>query len=198
MNFLRTAHGNGASALIRTETPPLDEIPTGNAAQTQQALDVREANGRPFQRGNRAASGRKPKLARLGVDIPDTADPRYVACLRNAKRYVETRSRELAVETGGISGKLGAGPSAMLASSGLALAASRFVYALAAEKSDPSMFTAAARLADTARQQELTAVALAWREAEARNDEPEDAATRERLAAQRARNEAAGIVVLRR
>ncbi len=78
-------------------------------------------------------------------------------------------------------GTLGAGPSAVLASAGLALAASRYVYALAAESGDPTMFKQAASLADHARTAELTAVALAEREAQAIIEDPADVVRRERL-----------------
>jgi hypothetical protein len=93
------------------------------------------------------------------------SDPRYQKALRQAQRYVRRRCRELAVMHGGY---LGAGPSAMLASAGLAMAASRVLYELASETLDERVFVSAARLADSARQQELTAVALAEREAAAR------------------------------
>jgi hypothetical protein len=56
----------------------------------------------------------------------------------------------------------------MLANAALALASSRVLYEIASETLDPAMLQSAARLADQARQQELTAVALAEREAAAR------------------------------
>ncbi len=77
---------------------------------------------------------------------------------------MQRRVRELSALGGG---HLGAGPSAMLASAARALAAST-VVTLASKSLDPKLFRDAAALADSARQQELTAVGLAEREALAR------------------------------
>lgn len=163
-SFLRTAHGNGAPALLRVERPPLDELPTPNAADTARGLAEAHKRGRPFQKGNRAASNRKPSLCLLGVPL-ETADPRYRNALRKAEAWRQRRVRELAVQGGG---ELGAGPCSMLANAAFALAASRVLQELAGHTLDATLFVQAARLADSARQQELTAVALAEREAEAR------------------------------
>lgn len=163
-DFIRAAHGKGRDALERTELPPLDELPAVNAEDTAQGLALRAQRGRPFQRGNQAAKNRKPGLACLGLPV-DGADPRYLSALRKAKRLMQRRCAELAVLHGG---HLGAGPSTMLANAALATAASRVLYEIAAASLDPSLFKQAAALADSARQQELTAVALAAREAAAR------------------------------
>lgn len=162
--ILRSAHGAGADALLRAECPPLDELPPLNAADTAVGLALRAGRGRPFERGNKAAVGRKPALALLGVPI-EASDPRYRRALRKANAYRQRRVRELAIMHGG---ELGAGPSAMLANSALALAASRVLYELGSVTLDPATLKQAAALADSARQQELTAVALAEREAAAR------------------------------
>lgn len=129
--------------------------------------------GRPFERGNSAASGRKPSLCLLGVPI-ETADPRYRRAMRKARAYMQRRVRELAVMHGG---ELGAGPAGMIASSALALGASRLLYEIASQTLDPAMLKQAAALADSARGQELTAVALAQRESDARSNAPLDRAT---------------------
>jgi hypothetical protein len=171
-SLTRTAHGTGAAALLRVETPPLDEIPLPNAQDTAQGLAMAAQRGRPFELGNAAAAGRKPALACLSVRIP-TADPRYVSALRKSKRYVSRRVRELTVLCGGT---LSAGPCAMLASAGRALAASVVLNEIAGASLDAKLFAQAARLADLARQQELTAVALAEREAAARRMIPSAAA----------------------
>jgi hypothetical protein len=163
-SLLRAAHGKGADAILRAELPPLDEMRPVDAEVTAQGNAVLDARGRPFQRGNTAAKGRKPGLASMGLPI-DSADPRYRKALRKAKNYMIRRTRELAAQGGGT---LGAGPSAMLSNAALALAASRVLYELAAETLDPALFKQAASLADSARQQELTAVGLAEREAAAR------------------------------
>ena len=159
-DFLRTAHGAGADALLRAETPPLDEIPAPNAAHTEQGLALAAARGRPFQPGNAAASNRKPAMARAGLEVPG-ADPRWQSFERQGRRWAQRRCREMAVAHGGY---LGCGPSSMIASAGLALASSRFAYAVGAASGDIATLKQAAQLADSARQQELTAVALAERE----------------------------------
>lgn len=163
-SILRTAHGTGADALLRAETPSLDELASLNAEDTARGLAKAQATGRPFTPGNRAAANRKPDACRLGIPI-DTADPRWGRTLRKAKRYTDRRIRDLTVEHGG---EIGAGVCAMLASSGLALAASRLLYELAGETMNATMFVQAARLSETSRQQELTATALAAREGHAR------------------------------
>ena len=101
-----------------------------------------------------------------------------MASLRQAKRYVQRRCRELAVAHGG---ELGAGPSAMLAAAGLAMAASRYLYSQAAVTGDAATFRSAAALADSARQQELTAVGLAEREASANAETDDERNRRERI-----------------
>jgi hypothetical protein len=178
--ILRTAHGSNADALLVAERPPLDELPAPNAADTEKGLAEAQRRGRPFVRGNAAAKGRKPALARLGVDL-DTADPRYKAALKRAERYRRHRVRELAVSHGGY---LGAGPAAMLAASARAWAASTLLYTLAGEliasdsakakKRGADLLALAARLGDSARQQELTAVALAERESASRPADQDD------------------------
>ncbi len=163
-SILRTAHGNGADAILRAETPPIDELPPVNAAIASQGNAELARRGRPFERGNQAAKGRKPGLALMGLPIA-TADPRYRSALRKARTYMQRRAHELAAVHGGY---LGAGPSAMLVNAAFALAASRVLSELASETLDAKLFRDAAALADSARQQELTAVALAEREAAAR------------------------------
>ncbi|MBX3218977.1 MAG: hypothetical protein KF795_00580 [Labilithrix sp.] len=164
-SLLRSAHGTNRDALLVVERPPLDEIEPPNAERTESALASKAARGRPFEPGNAAAKGRRPKLARM-PDSAATAHPRWQRYERQARRYVTRRCRELAVETGVAS--LGAGPSAMLAAAGLARAASLALYEVASETLDGRTFAEAAALGDKARQSELTAVALAEREAKAR------------------------------
>lgn len=184
-SYIRAAHGARRDSVLRAEQPPLDEIPDGNAARTEAGLAAREARGRPFERGNAAASGRKPRLARMPAIA--TAHPSWAAAEKQARRYVQRRCRELAVQCGLTS--LGTGPSALLAGAGLARAASHVLYEQAAASLDPALFTAAAALADKARSSELTAVGLAEREAKALGigeETPTAKVLRERLAAARA------------
>lgn len=169
--ILRTAHGNGEGALLRAERPPLDEGSPPNEEDTARGLAATQRRGRPFTKGNSAAENRKPALCLLGVPIA-TTDARYRSAMRQANSYRQRRVRETAVAHGGT---LGAGPSAMFASSARALAASTVLYTLAGEalaagrvKDSADLFAAAARLGDSSRQQELTAIAVAEREAAAR------------------------------
>jgi hypothetical protein len=165
--ILRSAHGNGVDAILRAEDPPLDERPPLSAEHTAKGLALAAQRGRPFQPGNSAGSQRKPALALLGVPIA-AADPRHRSAMRKAASWRSRRVRELAVHCGGY---LGTGPATMIASAALALAASRVAYELAAEKVGAEGMELAklgAHLADKARQQELTAVGLAEREARAR------------------------------
>ncbi len=96
--ILVTAHGAGASALLRAETPDLDELPPLNEADTATGLALAVARGRPFQRGNRAASGRGPSLTRGGAN-PDAPEERQLV-ERRAATLRGQRRRELAVQHG--------------------------------------------------------------------------------------------------
>lgn len=173
--ILRRAHGRGADAMLRAETPPVDELRPVDAELTEQGNAELARRGRPFERGNQAAKNRKPGLAVLGIPV-GSSDPRWRSAMRKARRYMQRRVHDLAAQGGGT---LGAGPSAMLASAARALAASTVLYEVASATLDPKMFRDAAALADSARQQELTAVALAEREAAARpRVDPHDAFNR--------------------
>lgn len=169
-NLIANAHGKGASALARVERPKIDDLQPLNVDDTDRGLALAERRGRPFEAGNSAASGRKPALCSLGVPIEAT-DPRYRSAMRKANAYRQRRVREVAVM---FAGRLGAGPCAMLAAAARALAASIVLNTLAGEAlasgatdDATKLFLAAARLGDSSKQQELTAVALAEREHEA-------------------------------
>jgi hypothetical protein len=130
-------------------------------------------------------------MALLGVEVADAADPAYRSALRKADAWRRRRCSELARDHGGA---LSSGASALVASSALALAASRYVYGLAAAagKLGAPLFAQAAALADKARQAELTAIDLASRESAARPKQ-QDPAVQERfrlLMEQRAREAA--------
>jgi hypothetical protein len=163
-SILRAAHGTGAPAVLRAETPPLEELPPPNVDVARQGVAVVEGRGRPFERGNRAAEGRKPSLALLGLPI-EASDPRWCRALRKARSYLIRRRGELAILSGGT---LGAGPCSMLVSASKALAASEVLYELAGTTLDAALFAQAASLAEKARTAEITAVGLAEREASAR------------------------------
>ena len=166
---LRRAHGAGASALVRVEVLPPDELMTPNADDTAANLAIRSAVGRPFQPGNRAAAGRRPRLALLGVSV-DATDPRYALALRRAARYRKRRCSELAA----VHGYVSAGASSLIASAALALCASRYLYEVGASTGDAETLKRASALANDARQNELAAWELASREAAARPSAPTD------------------------
>lgn len=163
--MIRAAHGDGAHALVRVETAPVDELPALNADDTAQGLAMAQRRGRPFERGNSAAAGRKPALATACGMPLDAGDPAYRKALGWARRYRGRRVRELAVQHGG---ELSAGVCAMITSSALDMAASRYLAAKAAQTGDAAMMMTASRLAQSSRQQELTALEVAAREAAVR------------------------------
>lgn len=111
-------------------------------------------------------AGRKLKLAVLGIpkDILLAGDPRYAACLRAAGVYRKARTRELFEMHGYVS----AGASSLLATAAINLAASRFLYEKFAGDMDLGYLKLAAKLSDSARQNELAAWELAAREGTAR------------------------------
>jgi hypothetical protein len=160
---IRSAHGTAreGGATVVIETRPLDEIPTANASETAAALAMRRVRGKPFTRGNKAASGRRPALAGLGVDVP-TADPAYQRALARANRYRRRRCSELAAAHGGW---LSSGAAGLVASASLALAASRYLYERAGATGDTALLAQAARLADSAKGLEIAAIDIASREA---------------------------------
>lgn len=106
--------------------------------------------------------GRKTKLAAFGLNpsLVRAGDPRYAAALHQANKYRKTRMKEIAQ----LHGHCSAGVGALLASASLALAASRFMYELAAANPEPQLLKDAAKLADSARQSELACYELAARE----------------------------------
>lgn len=168
---LRTAHGAGADALVRVETSPADELPPLDAQDTAEGLAMAKRRGRPFQRGNRAAANRKPALATVCGMPLDASDPAYRKALGWARRYRGQRVRELTVQHGGA---LSAGVCGMITSSAIDMAHSRYLAAKAAATGEVDLMVAASKLAQSSRQQELTALEVASREAAARPKAPVD------------------------
>jgi hypothetical protein len=158
---LRSGHGTGAGS-PRIEVLPPDELPF--ATPTITAPIERSQDGR-FAPGNTVARAKRVRPGVRGSLGLSKTDPRYTAFARWGARYGAHRRRELASAHGGT---LSAGASAIIESAAQAMAASRFVQALAAETGDPELFKQAAALASTARQHELAAWELAAREAQAR------------------------------
>jgi hypothetical protein len=169
---LRNGHGTGTGS-PRVEVLPPDELPTTNGDDTASNLAMRSRRGKPFEPGNRAAAGRRPKLALLGVSV-DATDPRYALALRRAGRYRKRRCSELAA----VHGYVSAGAASLIASAALALCASRYLYEVAATTGDAETLKRASALANDARQNELAAWELASREAQARPKAPVNLAAR--------------------
>ena len=132
---------------------------------------LRDAKGR-FTPGNALAAvggrarGNALKLARLlgFVDIPEGhAFHRYH---RLAKEWRADHAAELAATVGG--GRLGPGPSSVIATAALQLAASRYLFDLGAESGNAKLLEQASKLADASRQNILAGHELAAKEAKAR------------------------------
>lgn len=113
-----------------------------------------------FGKGNKSAVGRKPAMVKLGVPLSmcDVHDPRYRKLLRNAGSYRRFRCEELARAHGFLS----AGASSMVASASLALAASKFMYTLAAEATDQRKASELVSLASKLSMDAMRAEQLAW------------------------------------
>ena len=173
---LRRAHGTGASALVRVETSPVDEMPTGLPGDAPVASPQDRGARGAFARGNTlaarggAAKRGKSKLAvRLGLgDLPEGAAVKpYMA---SAATFRRVQCAELARTVGG--GVCGPAPSSIVASAALALAWSRFFSDQAALSCDPELAVRAVALADRSRTMLLTAHELCAREATSRGSRP--------------------------
>lgn len=174
---LRKAHGAAADhgALVVVETSPADELPAGLPAAPSGPVERRPdgtltpAGARALGRQGGAEAARRRRLAAeladtlgLGADIGEELE-RYVA---HATEFAAAQIAQLAATVGG--GFVGPGPSSIVQSSALALAASRYLYAQGTRTGDPKTFGFASRLADKSRMGLLTAHELCAREAQAR------------------------------
>lgn len=165
--MLKKPHGNAAKydpLTPRLEVKEFNKLPHPNANETAANLATRRQRGRPFEAGNKAATGRRPKLALLGVEI-DSEDPAYQRSLRLASRYRKRRCSELYV----IYGYVSSGASGMIASAALAMAGSRYIYGLySKDTKNLALIREASKLATEARMHEAAAMELCQREAAAR------------------------------
>lgn len=176
---IRTAHGTGASALVRVETAPADELPDGmpaDADRVSRSADRERGRFGPGNRrsvlGGRAKRGKARLTSRLGLaELPEgNAFRPYKAAAATFRRV---QCAELARTVGG--GVCGPGPSSIVASASLALAWSRYLSDCAATEGDAELAVRAIRLGDSSRQALLTAHELCAREAAARPRAPADA-----------------------
>lgn len=170
---LRSAHGNGAGALLRVETAPVDELPEGVQGPPQAAArHERRPNGtfakgaRSVQAaGGRATAGKTRLAAKLGLSqLPEASD--FAPYRRAAATFRRVQCADMARTIGG--GVCGPGPSSIVASAALALAWSRYLSDLAARTGDPELAARAVRMGEASRQSLLTAHELCAREAQAR------------------------------
>lgn len=166
---MRRAHGTGTSALARVETLPADEQPMP-VEMPADAPSPRPARGRfgpgnaEARKGGLAKAGKSRLAASLGLRGLATSEA-FVPYRRSAETFRRHHCSELATMAGGV---CGSGPSSMVASAALQLAASRYLFDLAGASGDPTLFAQASRLADASRQALLTAYEMAVRQAQAR------------------------------
>lgn len=170
---VRRAYGNGAAALIRIEVPPVDEWRAPEGAPVRSRPVERRPDGTLTPAGARALGSRGGVATRdrrryasqladqLGlVTVPEELRP-YVDVATDFAHAELARLRSMF-------GDVGPGPSSMVQSAALALAASRAAFAAG----DASK---GARLADQSRQTLLTAHHLCELEAKAKPPAPADA-----------------------
>ena len=164
----RTAHGSAKNAIVAIETLPPDELPRPNAHDMDTRLAEQKVIGRPFQKGNKAARGRRPKLANLGIDRDTIKNSKglYSRYLAYAENYRQKRVQEMRIAHGFVS----SGAASIMATSALCLAASRYLSALATQSDFPDLdlLKKSADLATQSRQNELAAWELCSREASAK------------------------------
>jgi hypothetical protein len=159
---------------------PLDELPdpipdnqpaaSGLSRRPDGTVNTPEAAAALGAKGGRAR-GTGVKLARslgLGKMAENAAFTPY---LRSAASFRQHHCAELARMAGG---QCGSGPSSMVASASLQLAASRYVYEQAIATGDVGMFKVASSLADASRQNLLAAYEMAVKEATAREESAGD------------------------
>lgn len=171
---LRRGHGTAAKRGRpgpRVEVVPPDELPAGVAGERSRGN--RDAQGRLVAGAAttelaREAALRRAELRRLEqllgrVELPPShpVEP----YLRDAAAWRNAQLEVLARTVGG--GSVGPGPAALLSTSALELAASRWMFDEALQNKDHKLATNAARLADASRQNLLAAHELCAREAAA-------------------------------
>ena len=101
---------------------------------------------------------------RLGIPLAVTSGA-FKPYRHSANSFRRHHCAELARVAGG---EVGSGPSSMVASAALQLAASRFMFDQAANTADPATFKLASQLANDSARTLLAAYELAVREAQAR------------------------------
>jgi hypothetical protein len=122
------------------------------------------------KRGGEAKARRVRLVDSLGLST--IAEGSTFAPYRTAaEEFVKAHLSSLATQAGG---DVGTGPSTMVASAGLQLAASRWAFDQAALSGDPALMKLGSALANDSRQNLLAAYELATREAQAKPRRPGD------------------------
>jgi hypothetical protein len=170
-NPVRNGHGSGEG------TPhveiALKDMRPSNPEETARNLTERKRRGKPFQKGNKAAIGRAPTLALLGVKA-DTVPELSRKDLRKADSYRRRAVCELASAHGHASART----CAIVGSAALVLASQRQIAALAFQTADPALHKLAADLAEKHSQLEIKAAFVCKDDAAARPRDPRSAAVR--------------------
>jgi len=163
-----------AGAGPRIETRPFDEIPApvpaveadvsglarrqnGTSADSESAKKLGSLGGR--------AKATKVRFARSMGLLGYLENPDFEPFRKEAEAFRRFHCAELAKKAGGV---CDSGPSSIVASAALALAASRFLYAKAARTGETDLFVSAARLADSSKQALAMAREMAIADAKAR------------------------------
>jgi hypothetical protein len=158
------------------EIPPIDELPKGVPGEAVEPCPGDFDHEGRFARGNKmAAAGGKAKggnttLAhRLGLRKLND-DAAFAPYKKAAVTFRRRQCTELARSVG--SGLCGPGPSSIVATAALQLAASRYLFDLATSTGDATLFVQASRLGNDSRQNLAAAHALCALEAESRCTDP--------------------------
>ena len=173
-SFLRTGHGAGKG------TPHIEVVgdelskPIPAPAQAADSVplcfrpDGRIADSATARalgaRGGRESARRVRLVDSLGLAAIGHAST-FAPYRRAADDFVALHLGQLRMQAGG---EVGPGPSTMVSSAALQLAASRWAFDMAAESGDPAMFKLGSTMANDSRQNLLAAYELSVREAEAR------------------------------
>lgn len=176
---LRSGHGTGSGS-PRIEVLPADElpdpvpaseaVPSGPLARRRDGTIGDSATARALGAKGGAAKARKVRLvAALGLSkvVAETTFGPYQAA---AEEFLDHHLSQLRLLAGGF---VGPGPSTMVASAALQLAASRWAFDQGAERNDPSLIKMGSAIANDSRQNLLAAYELAVKEAKVRLDNPE-------------------------
>lgn len=148
---------------------PQDPI-SGVERRQNGTVATSEAAAKLGRKGGRVKAKRVLLARGLGIPLAVTSES-FRPYRHSANAFRRHHCAELARVAGG---EVGSGPSSMVASSALQLAASRFLFDQAGATGDAATFKLASQLANDSRQNLLAAYELATREAQARPRAPTD------------------------